>query len=73
MALDKPCKMKPLPFFMSMPADGHTNPLLAIATSMVQRGYDVAYICSADYRDRIIEAGAELCPGGLAVSLPRRS
>lgn len=52
-------KMKPLLFFISIPAEGHTNPLLKIASSMIQRGYTVAYVCSAGYRDKIIEAGAE--------------
>ncbi|KAL6800455.1 putative glycosyltransferase [Trichoderma sp. SZMC 28012] len=51
--------MKPLLFFISIPAEGHTNPLLTIAESMVKRGYTVAYVCSAGYREKIIEAGAE--------------
>ncbi|UNI16900.1 hypothetical protein JDV02_003288 [Purpureocillium takamizusanense] len=54
-----PSKKKPLLFFTSFPGEGHTNPVLAIATSLVSRGYDVAYLCSPAYHDRITEVGAE--------------
>lgn len=50
---------KPLLFFTSFAGQGHTNPMLAIAASMVQRGYEVAYLCSAAFEDRIKNAGAE--------------
>lgn len=51
--------MKPLLFFISIPAEGHTNPLLTIAGSMVKRGYTVAHVCSAGYCDKSIEAKAK--------------
>lgn len=50
---------KPLLFFTSFAGEGHTNPVLAIATSMVQRGYDVVYLCSTAFEDKIKDAGAE--------------
>ncbi|KAM4054514.1 UDP-glucuronosyl/UDP-glucosyltransferase [Hirsutella rhossiliensis] len=50
---------KPLLFFTSFAGEGHTNPVLAIAASMVQRGYDVAYLCSTAFEDKIKDAGAE--------------
>ncbi|KAJ6445035.1 UDP-glucuronosyl/UDP-glucosyltransferase [Purpureocillium lavendulum] len=55
----KPGKKNPLLFFTSFPGEGHTNPVLAIAASMVTRGYDVTYLCSPSYRERITEIGAE--------------
>ncbi|GJN80249.1 hypothetical protein PLIIFM63780_003774 [Purpureocillium lilacinum] len=55
----KPNRKKPLLFFTSFPGEGHTNPVLAIAASLVAKGYEVAYLCSPGYRNRITEAGAE--------------
>ncbi|PHH90566.1 hypothetical protein CDD83_3292 [Cordyceps sp. RAO-2017] len=50
---------KPLLFFVSFPGEGHLNPVLRIASSMIQRGYDVAFLGSRGYQDRIRDAGAE--------------
>ncbi|KAK5992101.1 UDP-glucosyltransferase A1 [Cladobotryum mycophilum] len=50
---------KPLLVFMSIPAEGHTNPLLTIAAHLIKQGYDVAYLCSESFRTKVENVGAE--------------
>ncbi|KJZ71824.1 hypothetical protein HIM_08795 [Hirsutella minnesotensis 3608] len=54
-----PRAQKPLLFFASYSGEGHTNPVLAIATFMVRRGYEVVYLCSKDFEEKIKSVGAE--------------
>ncbi|KID80207.1 UDP-glucosyltransferase B1 [Metarhizium brunneum] len=50
---------KPLLLFTSFPGEGHTNPVLAIAKHLIQRGHTVAYLSTSRYREKILSIGAE--------------
>jgi UDP:flavonoid glycosyltransferase YjiC (YdhE family) len=42
----------------STPATGHLNPLLAIATFLIEEGHQIAFLSGTAYRDRIEKSGA---------------
>ncbi|KAL7932074.1 putative glycosyltransferase [Trichoderma chlorosporum] len=50
---------KPLLVFFAHQTEGHINPILTIASYMVQRGYDVSFVCPERYKKKITNAGAE--------------
>lgn len=50
---------KPLLLITSFPGDGHTGPLLRVASGLIQRGYDVAYITTELDRAKAQAIGAE--------------
>ncbi|KAK1994865.1 UDP-Glycosyltransferase/glycogen phosphorylase [Colletotrichum falcatum] len=56
---ERPTKRTPLILVLAFPAEGHTNPLLAIAAYLVKKHYEVVFVSSPDFRHRIEEAGAE--------------
>ncbi|KAF1972058.1 UDP-Glycosyltransferase/glycogen phosphorylase, partial [Bimuria novae-zelandiae CBS 107.79] len=50
---------KPLLFFTALPGEGHTYPLISIASAMIQRGYRVFFHGGAQFKDDILSMGAE--------------
>jgi UDP:flavonoid glycosyltransferase YjiC (YdhE family) len=50
---------KPLLLFTSFAGDGHTVPLLRVASAIIQRGYEVAFLAIKQYEDKITALGAE--------------
>jgi UDP:flavonoid glycosyltransferase YjiC (YdhE family) len=59
---EPPGNPKPLLFFTALPGEGHTYPLLTIASSMIQRGYPVAFHGGAQFEADILAMGAEFSP-----------
>ncbi|KAF9870880.1 udp-glucuronosyl udp-glucosyltransferase [Colletotrichum karsti] len=56
---DEAAKLKPLLFMTAFPGEGHTNPLITIASHLVKRGYEVVFMAPSVYESQINEAGAE--------------
>ena len=52
-------------FFFSIPAHGHTNPMLPVAEELVRRGNRVRFYSFHEFRDKILKTGAEFvsCDG----------
>ncbi|TPX17818.1 uncharacterized protein E0L32_002919 [Thyridium curvatum] len=50
---------KPLLFFTAMPGEGHTYPLITIASSMIKRGYSVYFHAGAQFEADILSMGAD--------------
>jgi hypothetical protein len=50
---------KPLLAFTAPPVMGHTSPLLRLATEMTQRGYEVIFMSTVQFKEAIVKAGAE--------------
>ena len=48
--------------FFILPAAGHVNPTLSVARELVARGHRVTYALSENYRDRVLDTGAEFVP-----------
>lgn len=55
-------KDKPLLFFTTVPADGHLNPPLMLASHMVKQGYDVVFQTSPTFKAKVEATGAETVP-----------
>ncbi|KXH53892.1 hypothetical protein CSAL01_10277 [Colletotrichum salicis] len=49
----------PLILMVAFPGEGHTNPLLVIAAYLAQKGYEVVFVTTENFRNRVEEAGAE--------------
>ncbi|EXF82159.1 hypothetical protein CFIO01_00673 [Colletotrichum fioriniae PJ7] len=49
----------PLILMAAFPGEGHTNPLLVIAAYLVKKGYEVVFVTTEDFRNKVQEAGAE--------------
>ena len=47
---------------LNLPFAGHTNPTLPLTKELVQRGHDVSYINSEDFRSKIETSGAAFIP-----------
>ncbi|KAK1958865.1 UDP-Glycosyltransferase/glycogen phosphorylase [Colletotrichum sublineola] len=56
---ERSTKRTPLVLITAFPAEGHTNPLLAIASYLVKKYYEVIFISTPEFRHRVEEAGAE--------------
>ncbi|KAF7560193.1 hypothetical protein G7046_g3952 [Stylonectria norvegica] len=52
----------PILFFTALPGEGHTYPLITIATSMIQRGYSVVFHGGTQFKTEIRAIGAEFSP-----------
>jgi len=48
--------------FLNIPANGHVNPSLVLATEIVARGEEITYVLTEDYRDTIEATGATFTP-----------
>jgi hypothetical protein len=59
---EPPGNPKPLLFFTALPGEGHTYPLLTIASSMIQHGYPVVFHGGAQFEADILAMGAEFSP-----------
>lgn len=46
----------------STPVSGHVIPMLAIASQLVARGYDVCFVSGSGYRQQAEAAGASFVP-----------
>ncbi|MDP4143633.1 MAG: glycosyltransferase [Bacillota bacterium] len=44
--------------FLNLPAYGHVNPTLGLVEALVDRGEEVIYFCSEEFRHRVEETGA---------------
>lgn len=53
---------KPLLLLTALPGDGHMNPLLQIADGFFRKGYQVAFVASPEYKDKIVRLNAEYVP-----------
>lgn len=53
---------KPILFFTALPGEGHTYPLLNIASAMIKRGYEVVFHGGAQFEASIVKMGAEFSP-----------
>ncbi|KAI0124750.1 hypothetical protein BJ170DRAFT_597609 [Xylariales sp. AK1849] len=49
----------PVLLFAAGPADGHINPLLRVASDLIQKGYHVLFLSSPGFKDQVTRAGAE--------------
>lgn len=47
---------------VNVPFSGHVNPTLPLAKELVERGHDVSYILTNQWKDRIEETGAVFIP-----------
>lgn len=47
--------------FFGVPAHGHTNPSLPLVKELVRRGEEVRYYSFPEFREKIIDTGAEYC------------
>ncbi len=48
--------------FLNMPASGHVNPTLAVVQELVQRGHEVSYYLTEEFRDTVQATGATFHP-----------
>jgi UDP:flavonoid glycosyltransferase YjiC (YdhE family) len=48
--------------FVSLPLLGHTNQMIAMATELVQRGYQVRFVISESAKNWVSKTGAEFIP-----------
>lgn len=53
---------KPILFFTALPGEGHTYPLITIASSMIKRGYPVIFHGGAQFEADVLAMGAEFSP-----------
>lgn len=53
--------MKRIAFFC-IPAHGHTNPMLPVASELVKRGHSVRFYSFDEFKEKIIATGAEFVP-----------
>ncbi len=44
--------------FFSIPAHGHTNPTLPVVQALVDRGEEVIYFSSEEFKEKVISTGA---------------
>jgi hypothetical protein len=49
----------PLIIMTALPESGHTNPLIQIATYLIQRGYRIFFLASQPFEAQIVSVGAE--------------
>ncbi len=47
---------------INVPYSGHTNPTLPLAEALVKHGYNVVYINSKEFKDKIEATGAKFIP-----------
>ncbi|OLN96240.1 4'-demethylrebeccamycin synthase 3 [Colletotrichum chlorophyti] len=52
-------KQKPLILLSAFPGDGHTLPLITIAAHLVKTGYEVAFITTPKFGQKVEDIGAE--------------
>ncbi|KAI5458583.1 putative glycosyltransferase [Mariannaea sp. PMI_226] len=55
-------KPKPVLFFTALPGEGHTYPLITIASSMIKRGYPVVFHGGPQFEGDVVAMGAEFSP-----------
>jgi len=53
---------KPLLFFTALPGEGHTYPLITIASSMIKRGYPIFFHGGTQFEADVLAMGAEFSP-----------
>jgi UDP:flavonoid glycosyltransferase YjiC (YdhE family) len=53
---------KPILFFTALPSEGHTYPLLTVASSMIRRGYEVVFHGGPQFEPDVLAMGAEFSP-----------
>ena len=53
---------KPLLLFTALPGEGHTYPLLSIASAMIKRGYPVFFHGGAQFANEVVAMGGEFDP-----------
>lgn len=53
---------RPLLLYAATPSEGHMVPTLQIVGHLVSRGYEVGVVSSANWRDSILQCGAEFFP-----------
>ena len=53
---------KPLLLFTALPGDGHRSPLLQMTDGLIRKGYQVAFVASPEYKDKIVRLNAEYVP-----------
>ena len=56
---EPPGNLKPILFFTALPGEGHTYPLITIASSMIQRGYPVVFHAGAQFESDVLAVGAD--------------
>ncbi|KAK1573862.1 uncharacterized protein LY79DRAFT_396472 [Colletotrichum navitas] len=56
---ERPTKRSPLLLITAFAGEGHAIPLLAIASYLVKKRYEVVFISPPNFRHRVEEAGAE--------------
>lgn len=57
-----PGNPKPLLFFTALPGEGHTFPLITIASAMIQKGYPVVFHGGVQFEADVLAMGAEFSP-----------
>ncbi len=45
--------------YVTIPAEGHVNPTLGLVKQLVENGEEVVYMCSEEYRGRLVQTGAQ--------------
>ncbi|WP_028596615.1 macrolide family glycosyltransferase [Paenibacillus assamensis] len=44
---------------VNIPAEGHVNPTLGLVKQLIDRGEEVVYVCTEEYRNKVLQTGAE--------------
>ncbi|MCR8842312.1 glycosyl transferase [Paenibacillus sp. SC116] len=44
---------------VNIPAEGHVNPTLGLVKQLIDRGEEVVYVCAEEYRNKVLQTGAE--------------
>lgn len=50
---------RPFLVFVAASAAGHVTPLLRVASYSIQQGHDVLFLTGSEFKDRVVNAGAE--------------
>nr|WP_225445860.1 macrolide family glycosyltransferase [Paenibacillus arenosi] len=45
--------------FVNVSSEGHVNPTIGLVKELVDNGEEVVYMCTEDYRNKIVQTGAE--------------
>lgn len=53
---------KPYLVFAACPADGHTNPIVRIASEIIRRGFEATFIGGSEFEKQIRATGADFVP-----------
>ncbi len=58
-AVPEPTRHDAILLFTSFYGEGHTGPVMSIASYMIQRGHEVVYLADSRYEEKITNMGAE--------------